>query len=103
MNAGYKISNWTNMHCRWDVNINNNLKQQYTLTIYLKLQAIMAIKSILQIMVQTIRDGLGEMDDLLLRKVEELTFNVTEKNHKPLEIQNKNLIDEIESLKNNTK
>ena len=96
MNAGYKISNWTNMHCRWDVNINNYLKQQYTLTIYLKLQAIMCIKTIKSIMVQIIGVGLGEMDDMLLQKIEELTLYVIE-----LKKENEEMKLEISVLKQN--
>ncbi len=41
-------------------------------------QAIMNSKSITSIMVQTVCVGLGEMDDMLLKKVEELTLYLIE-------------------------
>ncbi len=65
---------------------------------YMLLQAIMYIKTIILIMVQTIGVGLGEMDNMLLRKVEELTLYMLQQ-QKIIEKQNDRIQDLEDKIK----
>lgn len=71
MIKGYKISNLRSLNNRRALNINIYMIQLYSMITYFQSQTITLIKSITQIIVQTVWDR-GEMENLLIRKVVEL-------------------------------